>query len=161
MVRVEWNKGAEDMSKVFVCKNTFVLAFLDSGKNIILLLFQKGKHSLNTTKYQFVQMHTLITSDLRSDFVHCHWGGVYHYAERLTSCSVCRERQEREEAEREGRQIQEEEPDDENMPSPFQPIGNVISEVCTDTEMNLKYILNIFETSLYFLWTQCFVTFAI
>lgn len=42
---------------------------------------------------------------------------------------LCRERQEREEAEREGRQVQEEEPDDENVPSPFQPIGNVVSEV--------------------------------
>ncbi|XP_028275433.1 ADP-ribosylation factor-like protein 13B [Parambassis ranga] len=41
-----------------------------------------------------------------------------------------RERQEREEVEREGRPIQEEEPDDENTQSPFQPIGNVISEVC-------------------------------
>lgn len=42
---------------------------------------------------------------------------------------VYRERQEREEAEREGRQVQEEEPDDENAPSPFQPIGDVVSEV--------------------------------
>lgn len=47
-----------------------------------------------------------------------------------TPSPVCRERQEREEAEREGRQVQEEEPDDENAPSPFQPIGNVVSEVC-------------------------------
>lgn len=47
-----------------------------------------------------------------------------------TSSPLCRERQEREEAEREGRQVQEEEPDDENVPSPFQPIGNVVSKVC-------------------------------
>lgn len=47
----------------------------------------------------------------------------------MTSLPLCRERQEREEAEREGRQVQEEEPDDENAPSPFQPIGNVVSEV--------------------------------
>uniref|UniRef100_A0A3Q3JZQ9 ADP-ribosylation factor-like 13b n=1 Tax=Monopterus albus TaxID=43700 RepID=A0A3Q3JZQ9_MONAL len=38
------------------------------------------------------------------------------------------EQQEREEAEREGRPTQEDEPDDENMPSPFQPIGNMVSE---------------------------------
>lgn len=48
--------------------------------------------------------------------------------ERVKQLRAERERQEREEAEREGRQIQEEEPDDENMPSPFQPISNVISE---------------------------------
>lgn len=42
---------------------------------------------------------------------------------------VLRERQEREEAEREGRPIQEEEPEEENMHSPFQPISNVISVV--------------------------------
>uniref|UniRef100_UPI003AAEF68D ADP-ribosylation factor-like protein 13B isoform X4 n=1 Tax=Centroberyx gerrardi TaxID=166262 RepID=UPI003AAEF68D len=49
-------------------------------------------------------------------------------AERVRRIREERERLEREEAEREGRQIQEEEPDDENMPSPFQPIGNVINE---------------------------------
>ncbi|XP_070786796.1 ADP-ribosylation factor-like protein 13B isoform X1 [Enoplosus armatus] len=49
-------------------------------------------------------------------------------AERVRRIREERERQEREEAEREGRQIQEEEPDDENMPSPFQPISNAISE---------------------------------
>ncbi|CAK6973705.1 ADP-ribosylation factor-like protein 13B isoform X3 [Scomber scombrus] len=49
-------------------------------------------------------------------------------AERVRRIREERERQEREEAEREGRQIQEEEPDDDNMPSPFQPIGNVVSE---------------------------------
>lgn len=38
-------------------------------------------------------------------------------------------RREREEAEQEGRPIQEEEHDDENIQSPFQPIENVISEV--------------------------------
>lgn len=47
----------------------------------------------------------------------------------ITSSPICRERQEREEAEREGRQVQEEEPDDENAASPFQPIGNIVSEV--------------------------------
>ncbi|KAM7375250.1 hypothetical protein PAMA_014374 [Pampus argenteus] len=49
-------------------------------------------------------------------------------AERVRRIREERERQEREEAEREGRQIQEDEPEDENIPSPFQPIGNVISE---------------------------------
>ncbi|XP_071397384.1 ADP-ribosylation factor-like protein 13B isoform X3 [Centroberyx affinis] len=49
-------------------------------------------------------------------------------AERVRRIREERERLEKEEAEREGRQIQEEEPDDENMPSPFQPIGNVINE---------------------------------
>ncbi|XP_059184024.1 ADP-ribosylation factor-like protein 13B isoform X5 [Centropristis striata] len=49
-------------------------------------------------------------------------------AERVRRIRAERERQEREEAEREGRQIQEDEPDDDNMPSPFQPISNVISE---------------------------------
>ncbi|XP_040887979.1 ADP-ribosylation factor-like protein 13B isoform X2 [Toxotes jaculatrix] len=49
-------------------------------------------------------------------------------AERVRRIREERERREREEAEREGRPIQEEEPDDENMPSPFQPISNVISE---------------------------------
>jgi len=43
---------------------------------------------------------------------------------------VDRERQEREEAEREGRPFQEEEPDDEIIKSPFQPIAKVISKVC-------------------------------
>ncbi|XP_074521049.1 ADP-ribosylation factor-like protein 13B isoform X3 [Halichoeres trimaculatus] len=48
-------------------------------------------------------------------------------AERVRRIREERERQEREEAEREGRQIQEED-DDDNMPSPFQPISNVICE---------------------------------
>ncbi|XP_029374341.1 ADP-ribosylation factor-like protein 13B isoform X3 [Echeneis naucrates] len=48
-------------------------------------------------------------------------------AERVRRIREERERQEREEAEREGRPVQEEAPDDENMPSPFQPISNVIS----------------------------------
>lgn len=47
-----------------------------------------------------------------------------------TPRSVHREREEREEAEREGRQMVEEELEDENIPSPFQPISSVISEVC-------------------------------
>lgn len=45
------------------------------------------------------------------------------------SWSVHRERQEREEAVLEGRQIQEEEPDDDNMCSPFKPISDVMSVV--------------------------------
>ncbi|XP_056157294.1 ADP-ribosylation factor-like protein 13B isoform X2 [Lampris incognitus] len=49
-------------------------------------------------------------------------------AERVRQIREERDRLEKEEAEREGRPIQEEEPDDENMPSPFQPIGHVISE---------------------------------
>ncbi|KAM4602028.1 ADP-ribosylation factor-like protein 13B isoform 2-T2 [Polymixia lowei] len=49
-------------------------------------------------------------------------------AERVRRIREERDRLEREEAEREGRPIREEEPDDENVPSPFQPIGNVISE---------------------------------
>ncbi|XP_071320907.1 ADP-ribosylation factor-like protein 13B isoform X1 [Trachinotus anak] len=58
-------------------------------------------------------------------------------AERVRRIREERERQEREEAEREGRPIQEEEPDDENMPSPFQPISNVISEN-EDKEKEMK-----------------------
>ncbi|KAK2856990.1 hypothetical protein Q5P01_005725 [Channa striata] len=50
-------------------------------------------------------------------------------AERVRKLREERERQEREEAEREGRPLQAEEPDDENMCNPFQPIGNVISEI--------------------------------
>ncbi|XP_078100027.1 ADP-ribosylation factor-like protein 13B isoform X1 [Sander vitreus] len=49
-------------------------------------------------------------------------------AERVRRIRAERERQEQEEAEREGRQIQEEKLDDENIPSPFQPISNVIME---------------------------------
>ncbi|XP_068575569.1 ADP-ribosylation factor-like protein 13B isoform X2 [Cebidichthys violaceus] len=49
-------------------------------------------------------------------------------AARVRQIREERDRQEREEAEREGRQIQEEELDDENIPSPFQPISNVVSE---------------------------------
>lgn len=49
-------------------------------------------------------------------------------AERVKRIREERDREEREEAEREGRPIQEEEPDDENFQSPFQPIGNVVSE---------------------------------
>ncbi|XP_039649265.1 ADP-ribosylation factor-like protein 13B isoform X3 [Perca fluviatilis] len=49
-------------------------------------------------------------------------------AERVRRIRAERERQEQEEAEREGMQIQEEELDDENIPSPFQPISNVITE---------------------------------
>ncbi|KAK9523713.1 hypothetical protein VZT92_017649 [Zoarces viviparus] len=49
-------------------------------------------------------------------------------AERVRQIREERDRQEREEAEREGGQIPEEEPDDENIPSPFQPISNVVSE---------------------------------
>ncbi|XP_054632649.1 ADP-ribosylation factor-like protein 13B isoform X2 [Dunckerocampus dactyliophorus] len=49
-------------------------------------------------------------------------------AERVRRIREERERQEREEAEREGRPICEEEPVEENMPNPFQPIENVITE---------------------------------
>ncbi|XP_034720397.1 ADP-ribosylation factor-like protein 13B isoform X1 [Etheostoma cragini] len=49
-------------------------------------------------------------------------------AERVRRIRAERERQEQEEAERDGRQIMEEELDDENIPSPFQPISNVITE---------------------------------
>lgn len=48
---------------------------------------------------------------------------------KVNILSVRRERQEREEAEREGRPIQEDEPDDEYIQSPFQPIESMISEV--------------------------------
>ncbi|XP_037618403.1 ADP-ribosylation factor-like protein 13B isoform X1 [Sebastes umbrosus] len=48
--------------------------------------------------------------------------------ERVRQIRQERDREEREEAEREGRQIQEEELDEDNMPSPFQPMSNVISE---------------------------------
>ncbi|XP_041935992.1 ADP-ribosylation factor-like protein 13B isoform X1 [Alosa sapidissima] len=49
-------------------------------------------------------------------------------AERVRRIREERARQEREEAEREGRPLEEEEPDEANMPSPFQPITNVITE---------------------------------
>ncbi|KAM4711397.1 ADP-ribosylation factor-like protein 13B isoform 2-T2 [Anableps anableps] len=49
-------------------------------------------------------------------------------AERVRRIREERERLEREEAEREGRTNQEEEADDDNMQSPFQPIGNLISK---------------------------------
>ncbi|XP_057686296.1 ADP-ribosylation factor-like protein 13B isoform X1 [Corythoichthys intestinalis] len=49
-------------------------------------------------------------------------------AERVRRIREERERQEREEAEREGKQHCEEEPDEENMANPFQPIENVINE---------------------------------
>ncbi|XP_010790017.1 ADP-ribosylation factor-like protein 13B, partial [Notothenia coriiceps] len=47
-------------------------------------------------------------------------------AERVRRIRQEREREEREEAEREGRPIEEEELDEENIPNPFQPISNVI-----------------------------------
>lgn len=40
-----------------------------------------------------------------------------------------RDKQEREEAEREGRTLKEDELDDVNMPNPFQPINSVVTEV--------------------------------
>ncbi|XP_035495553.1 ADP-ribosylation factor-like protein 13B isoform X1 [Scophthalmus maximus] len=50
-------------------------------------------------------------------------------AERVRRIREERERQEREEAEREGRPLQGEEPgDDDDIPSPFMPINNVISQ---------------------------------
>ncbi|KAK6325886.1 ADP-ribosylation factor-like protein 13B isoform X1 [Coregonus clupeaformis] len=48
--------------------------------------------------------------------------------ERVRRIREERDRQEKEEAEREGRTLQEEETDDDAIPSPFQPIGNVINE---------------------------------
>lgn len=48
----------------------------------------------------------------------------------ITPSCFCREREEREMAEREGRQILEEDCDEENIQSPFKPISNVISVVC-------------------------------
>ncbi|XP_010885085.3 ADP-ribosylation factor-like protein 13B isoform X2 [Esox lucius] len=48
--------------------------------------------------------------------------------ERVRKIREERDRQEKEEAEREGRTLQEEGPDNPAMPSPFQPIGNVINE---------------------------------
>ncbi|XP_055021017.1 ADP-ribosylation factor-like protein 13B isoform X3 [Boleophthalmus pectinirostris] len=49
-------------------------------------------------------------------------------AERVRRIREERERQEREEAEREGRPIQEDDLEEDNIPNPFQPIGNVITE---------------------------------
>ncbi|KAK5623394.1 ADP-ribosylation factor-like protein 13B [Crenichthys baileyi] len=49
-------------------------------------------------------------------------------AERVRRIREEREQLEREEAEREGRPVQGEEADDENIQSPFQPIGNLISK---------------------------------
>ncbi|XP_024150054.1 ADP-ribosylation factor-like protein 13B isoform X4 [Oryzias melastigma] len=49
-------------------------------------------------------------------------------AERVRRIREERERQEREEAERDGRLIQEEELEDENIQNPFQPIGSVVSK---------------------------------
>ncbi|XP_039505453.1 ADP-ribosylation factor-like protein 13B [Pimephales promelas] len=51
-------------------------------------------------------------------------------AERVRRIREERDRQEREEAEREGRTLKEDEVDDVNMPNPFQPINNVLTEVC-------------------------------
>ncbi len=52
-----------------------------------------------------------------------------------------RDRQEREEAEREGRTLKEEDLDDVDMPSPFQPITNVVSEVSYHN-VSFKYKLD-------------------
>ncbi|ROL42618.1 tRNA (cytosine(34)-C(5))-methyltransferase, mitochondrial [Anabarilius grahami] len=49
-------------------------------------------------------------------------------AERVRRIREERDKQEREEAEREGRTLKEEELDDVNMPNPFQPINNVVTE---------------------------------
>ncbi|XP_056110404.1 ADP-ribosylation factor-like protein 13B isoform X2 [Rhinichthys klamathensis goyatoka] len=49
-------------------------------------------------------------------------------AERVRRIREERDRQEREEAEREGRTLKEDELDDANMPNPFQPINNVVTE---------------------------------
>lgn len=55
----------------------------------------------------------------------------------ISNC-VCREREEREMAEREGREILEEDCDEEIIQSPFQPISNVISVVCGTVAFSLK-----------------------
>ncbi|XP_034006952.1 ADP-ribosylation factor-like protein 13B isoform X1 [Trematomus bernacchii] len=60
-------------------------------------------------------------------------------AERVRRIRQEREREEREEAEREGRPIEEEELDEENIPNPFQPISNVIS-VNDGKEMERKEV---------------------
>lgn len=52
----------------------------------------------------------------------------------------CRDREEREMAEREGREIVEEDCDEEIIQSPFQPISNVISVVCATVAFSLKSI---------------------
>lgn len=52
-----------------------------------------------------------------------------------------RDRQEREEAEREGRTLKEEDLDDVDMPNPFQPITNVVSEVSYHN-VSFKYNLD-------------------
>ena len=65
------------------------------------------------------------------------------YAERSTFFSVHRERQEREEAEREGRTIQEEEASDENIQSPFQPIGTVISKVHNHSACTTQWFITV------------------
>ncbi|XP_067297501.1 ADP-ribosylation factor-like protein 13B isoform X2 [Pseudorasbora parva] len=49
-------------------------------------------------------------------------------AERVRRIREERDRQEREEAEREGRTLKDDELDEVNMPNPFQPINNVVSE---------------------------------
>lgn len=60
---------------------------------------------------------------------HRYQGRSVSLSRKVNILSVRRERQEREEAEREGRPIQEDEPDDEYIQSPFQPIESMISEV--------------------------------
>lgn len=96
-------------------------------------LFLRGDNKKRSGTKNTLHEHTLslnLTSDQRA----C------HYSERLTSSCVHRDRQEREEAERDGRPIPEDEPDDENMPSPFQPINSVITEVHELAfHMKLKY----------------------
>ncbi|XP_043105112.1 ADP-ribosylation factor-like protein 13B isoform X4 [Puntigrus tetrazona] len=49
-------------------------------------------------------------------------------AERVRRIREERDRQEREEAEREGRTLKEDDLDDVDMPNPFQPINNVVTE---------------------------------
>ncbi|XP_046887329.1 ADP-ribosylation factor-like protein 13B isoform X2 [Hypomesus transpacificus] len=59
-------------------------------------------------------------------------------AERVRRIREERDRLEKEEAEQEGRPIQVEEPNDGNMPSPFQPIITVISENEDKQKMEMK-----------------------
>ncbi|KAG1937759.1 ADP-ribosylation factor-like protein 13B [Pimephales promelas] len=64
-------------------------------------------------------------------------------AERVRRIREERDRQEREEAEREGRTLKEDEVDDVNMPNPFQPINNVLTEPASLLLWADRHILSI------------------
>lgn len=82
---------------------------------------------------------------------------IFPLNETQKSCFVHRDRLEREEAEQEGRQIQEEELDDENIQNPFQPINNVISEVCVQMSQHCLRLLIGAEVIVYFLFIFMFL----